>query len=62
MTRLWLAAGGGGDALAASILHRAVGESQPATIATYAWDRLAVDPLPGPRAAADFDGLQPSTA
>jgi hypothetical protein len=60
MPRVFVAAGGGGDALAASILHRALGGSQPATIATYAWDRLAVDPVPGPRSAEDFDGLSPA--
>ena len=57
MTRLYVAAGGGGDALAAAILHRALDTDGPAIIATYAWDRLAVDPLPGPRSAAEFTGL-----
>lgn len=28
-------------------------------IATYSWDRLIVDPLPGPRAASDFVGIEP---
>src|SRR5829696_8067446 len=58
MARLYMAAGGGGDALAASILHRALGAREPAFIATYAWDRLVVDPLPGPRTPSDFDGLE----
>ena len=25
---------------------------------SYAWDRLMIDPLPGPRNAADFTGLR----
>lgn len=59
VTSLYVAAGGGGDALAAAIVHRALDDDGPAIIATYAWDRLAVDPLPGPRSAADFTGLEP---
>lgn len=59
VTSLYVAAGGGGDALAAAIVHRALDDGGPAIIATYAWDRLAVDPLPGPRSAADFTGLEP---
>jgi hypothetical protein len=57
---LLVAAGGGGDAIAAAILHRAVGcsGSRPA-IATYSWDRLLVDPLPGPRDPSSFAGLEP---
>src|SRR4030095_14530419 len=49
MSSLSVAAGGAGDALAAAIVHRALGHRAPALIATYAWDRLAIDPLPGPR-------------
>jgi hypothetical protein len=59
MSCVYVAAGGGGDALAAAIVHRALGADAPAVIATYAWDRLIVDPLPGPRSPADFDRLQP---
>jgi hypothetical protein len=58
VTKLYAAAGGGGDALAAAIVHRALGHSEPAVIATYAWDRLWIDPLPGPRRPADFRGLR----
>jgi hypothetical protein len=58
VTSLYVAAGGGGDALAAAIVHRALGHDDPAVIATYAWDRLAVDPLPGPRSATEFTGLR----
>jgi hypothetical protein len=59
MAKVYVAAGGGGHALAAAILHRALGGREPATILTYAWDRLSVDPLPGPRAVTDFDDLRP---
>ena len=55
---LYVAAGGGGDALAAALLHRAYGPPGPATIATLSWDRLIVDPLPGLRSFSDFDGLE----
>ncbi|MEU3423753.1 DUF1152 domain-containing protein [Streptomyces murinus] len=58
MTRLIVAAGGGGDAVAAAMLDAALyGDDGRAVIFTYAWDRLLVDPLPGPRGAADFAGL-----
>ncbi|MFF8485408.1 DUF1152 domain-containing protein [Streptomyces antibioticus] len=62
MTRLIVAAGGGGDAVAAVMLHAALyGDEGPAVILTYAWDRLLVDPVPGPRGADDFTGLEPLT-
>lgn len=56
---MYVAAGGGGDALAAAIVHRALAGESAGIVATYAWDRLAIDPLPGPRSAADFEDLQP---
>jgi hypothetical protein len=56
---LLVAAGGGGDAIAAAILHRALEHNhQPPAIATYSWDRLLVDPLPGPRDPSSFTGLE----
>jgi hypothetical protein len=57
---LLIAAGGGGDAIAAAILHHALDDDRgrPA-IATYSWDRLLIDPLPGPRDPASFTGLEP---
>ncbi|MFI6289543.1 DUF1152 domain-containing protein [Streptomyces sp. NPDC051018] len=62
MTRLIVAAGGGGDAVAASMLDAALyGTGEPAVILTYAWDRLLVDPVPGPRSPDDFTGLRPLT-
>lgn len=59
MTRLIVAAGGGGDAVAAVMLHAALyGHDERAVILTYAWDRLLIDPLPGPRGANSFTGLE----
>jgi hypothetical protein len=37
------------------------GGQDPAVILTYAWDRLIIDPVPGPRGPADFTGLQQLT-
>ncbi|MGW0628290.1 DUF1152 domain-containing protein [Streptomyces sp. NPDC002758] len=63
MTRLIVAAGGGGDAVAAAMLDAALyGDDDQAVILTYAWDRLLVDPVPGPRGPSDFTGLEPLTA
>ncbi|MDX2679475.1 DUF1152 domain-containing protein [Streptomyces soliscabiei] len=62
MTRLIVAAGGGGDAVAAAMLDAALyGDEHQAVILTYAWDRLLVDPVPGPRGPDDFTGLAPLT-
>ncbi|MEU0392351.1 DUF1152 domain-containing protein [Streptomyces sp. NPDC006208] len=62
MTRLIVAAGGGGDAVAAAMLDAALyGGEGPAVVLTYAWDRLLIDPVPGPRGPADFTGLRPLT-
>ncbi|MFI0238325.1 DUF1152 domain-containing protein [Streptomyces sp. NPDC016845] len=62
MTRLIVAAGGGGDAVAAAMLHTALyGQAESAVIFTYAWERLLVDPVAGPRGPQDFLGLEPST-
>ncbi|MEV2210953.1 DUF1152 domain-containing protein [Streptomyces sp. NPDC050997] len=62
MTRLIVAAGGGGDAVAAAMLDAALyGADDQAVILTYAWDRLLVDPVPGPRGPSDFTGLEPLT-
>ncbi|MCC2267535.1 DUF1152 domain-containing protein [Streptomyces sp. CT1-17] len=62
MTRLIVAAGGGGDAVAAAMLHTALyGDEDQAVILTYAWDRLVIDPVPGPRCAHDFTGLEAVT-
>ncbi|MEU1512948.1 DUF1152 domain-containing protein [Streptomyces sp. NPDC005811] len=62
MTRLIVAAGGGGDAVAAAMLHAALyGDEDQAVILTYSWDRLLIDPVPGPRGPEDFTGLEPLT-
>ncbi|WP_348541648.1 DUF1152 domain-containing protein [Streptomyces sp. MZ04] len=37
------------------------GLGEPALILTYSWDRLIVDPVPGPRSPADFIGLRQLT-
>ncbi len=60
MTRLIVAAaGGGGDAVAAAMLDAALyGDEDQAVILTYAWDRLLIDPVPGPRGADSFTGLE----
>ena len=57
--RLLVASGGGGDAIAAAMLGRELFGQADLHIATYSWDRLIVDPLPGPRRHSDFVGLEP---
>lgn len=52
-----MAAGGGGDAIACVAVARALALPDPIAIMTYSWDRLLIDPLPGPRSADDFTGL-----
>jgi hypothetical protein len=58
--RLLVASGGGGDAIAAVLIAQA---TEPVGaelhIATFSWDRLIVDPVPGPREPSDFVGLKP---
>lgn len=63
MTRLIVAAGGGGDAVAAAMLDAALygDDNGRAVILTYAWDRLLIDPVPGPRGPENFTGLEPLT-
>ncbi|KOV71401.1 hypothetical protein ADL00_07395 [Streptomyces sp. AS58] len=44
------------------MLHAALyGDEDQAVILTYAWDRLLIDPLPGPRGADSFTGLESVT-
>lgn len=59
MPGLLIAAGGGGDAITASVLGHVLGLDERPVVMTYSWDRLMIDPLPGPRGAADFTGLGP---
>ncbi|MFC8667055.1 DUF1152 domain-containing protein [Streptomyces sp. NPDC057199] len=62
MKRLIVAAGGGGDAVAATMLHAALyGTEDQTVILTYAWDRLLIDPVPGPRGPDNFTGLEQLT-
>ncbi|MFJ3667642.1 DUF1152 domain-containing protein [Streptomyces sp. NPDC090106] len=62
MTRLIVAAGGGGDAVAAAMLDAALyGDASRAVILTYAWDRLLIDPVPGPRGPHEFTDLEQLT-
>jgi hypothetical protein len=53
---LIVAAGGGGDAITAAALAAVLRLAEP-VILTYSWDRLMIDPVPGPRTAAEFTGL-----
>ncbi|MBF6240485.1 DUF1152 domain-containing protein [Nocardia otitidiscaviarum] len=58
MTRaIAIAAGGGGDAVTTSVIATKLSHLGVTAILTYSWDRLLIDPTPGPRTAADFDGL-----
>jgi hypothetical protein len=58
MGTLIVAAGGGGDAITASALASALRlTTDTPVILTYSWDRLLIDPLPGPRHPSDFAGL-----
>jgi hypothetical protein len=55
---LLVAAGGGGDVIAAAMIAHALRLSpQDVVIATWAWERLMVDPVPGPRRPDDFQAL-----
>lgn len=41
------------------MVHAALhGPDTPALVLTYAWERLVVDPVPGPRRIADFSGTE----
>jgi hypothetical protein len=52
-----IAAGGGGDAITAAALSTPLDLQRPVAIMTYSWDRLMIDPVPGPRSIRDFTGL-----
>lgn len=62
MGTILVAAGGGGDAITAAALPAPLNLGQPVVIMTYSWDRLMIDPLPGPRSARDFTGLSQPAA
>jgi hypothetical protein len=55
---LLVAAGGSGDAITAAALAPWLRVGDPAWVLTYSWDRLLVDPLPGPRRPHEFSGLR----
>jgi hypothetical protein len=55
---LIVAAGGGGDAITGAALAGILGLTRPPVVMTYSWDRLMIDPVPGPRTASDFTGLR----
>lgn len=58
MASMYVAAGGGGDVIAAAVCAAVDDpDSTDPVIAAWAWERLMVDPLPGPRGCADFDHL-----
>ncbi|MBF6178093.1 DUF1152 domain-containing protein [Nocardia otitidiscaviarum] len=54
---LAIAAGGGGDAITAAMLATAMPELRVSAIMSYSWDRFMMDPAPGPRTRAEFQGL-----
>lgn len=54
-----VAAGGGGDLIGAAMVARAIQPAGPVWYASWSWDRVAVDPAPGPRGRSAFDGLRP---
>ena len=55
--RVFVAAGGGGDVIAATMLAVRELTDDSVVVATFSWDRLIVDPLPGPRSVDDFVDL-----
>jgi hypothetical protein len=55
---LIVAAGGGGDAIAAVLLAPLFGVVGELTVLSWSWDRLIIDPLPGPRGVDEFVGLR----
>lgn len=57
-TAIAVAAGGGGDVVTASVLAAKLRHQfDVVALMSYSWDRLVVDPTPGPRTHSDFDGL-----
>jgi hypothetical protein len=57
MPDLYIAAGGGGDAVGVLLLRQLLGAEPSPPIVTVAWERLRIDPEPGPRSRAGFVGL-----
>lgn len=56
---LLFAVGGGGDAITADAVARRIESAgRPGLVMSYSWDRLILDPVPGPRLRTEFRGLQ----
>jgi hypothetical protein len=54
---LLVAAGGGGDALASLLVSGWLrDDGEVPIVVSYSWDRRILDPTPGPRSPADFEG------
>lgn len=60
VSTLYVASGGGGDALGALLAREVLepGAGSRALVSTCAWERLRIDPVPGPRSRGDFIGLR----
>lgn len=58
MSSLIVAVGGGGDAITSAALPGILRLAGRPVVMTYSWDRLMIDPVPGPRSAAEFTGLR----
>jgi hypothetical protein len=56
---LYVAAGGGGDAIGALLADTVVDSDNRPAVLTWSWDRLVVNPLPGPRDPTRFRYLVP---
>lgn len=54
---LVIAAGGGGDAITAAVVGHKLESVEVAAVMSYSWDRLMLDPAPGPRTYTDFVGV-----
>ena len=61
VSTLFVAAGGGGDALGVLLARRVLEpemDDGDVFVSTCAWERLRIDPVPGPRSRGDFIGLR----
>jgi hypothetical protein len=56
---LYVAAGGGGDAIGALLVAAVQNSDHRPAVLTWSWDRLVVNPLPGPREPSRFRHLVP---
>jgi hypothetical protein len=56
---LYVAAGGGGDAIGALLVAATQDSADRPAVLTWSWDRLVVNPLPGPREPSRFRHLVP---